>query len=125
MDQASEMTQHNTGMVLNIAFNYGSRLEILDAVSAIASDVRDGKIGLEAITEEFFSDRLYTKGVPDPDLLITGQDYPSPALAQGVLTHPATRALAAGRANIADNLWVCGTPLAARAVATLRAARPR
>jgi iron complex transport system substrate-binding protein len=59
-----------------------------------------------------------------PDLLVTGQDYPSPALAQGVLRHPATRALAAGRAEVADNLWVCGTPLAAQAVAALRAARP-
>ncbi len=60
-----------------------------------------------------------------PDLLVTGQDYPSPALAQGILGHPAVRALAAGRAQVADNLWVCGTPLAARAVAALRAARPR
>jgi iron complex transport system substrate-binding protein len=60
-----------------------------------------------------------------PDLLVTGQDYPSPALAQGVLRHPALRGLDAGHARIADNLWVCGTPLAARAVTALRAARPR
>jgi len=60
-----------------------------------------------------------------PDLIVTGQDYPSPALAQGILRHPALRALAAGQARVADNLWVCGTPLAARAVAELRAARPR
>lgn len=59
-----------------------------------------------------------------PDLLITGQDYPSPALAQGVLRHPAARALAAGRVQVADNLWVCGTPLVARAVTALRDARP-
>jgi iron complex transport system substrate-binding protein len=62
--------------------------------------------------------------VEQPDLLVIGQDYPSPALAGGVLDHPATRALGAGRAAVADNLWVCGTPLAARAVAALRAARP-
>jgi iron complex transport system substrate-binding protein len=60
----------------------------------------------------------------EPDLLITGQDYASPALAQGILAHPALRALAAGHAAVADNLWVCGTPLAARAVTALRAARP-
>lgn len=60
-----------------------------------------------------------------PDLLITGQDYASPALAQGVLRHPAARALGAGRAEVADNLWVCGTPLAARAVTALRDARPQ
>jgi iron complex transport system substrate-binding protein len=60
----------------------------------------------------------------DPDLVITGQDYPSPALAQGILHHPALLSLAARRAAVADNLWVCGTPLAARAVTALRAARP-
>lgn len=60
-----------------------------------------------------------------PDLLVTGQDYPSPALAQGILRHPAARALAAGRARVADNLWVCGTPLAAHAVTALRVALPR
>lgn len=59
-----------------------------------------------------------------PDLLILGQDYPSPALAQRLLRHPATRALAAEHTEIADNLWVCGTPLAAKAVRQLRAARP-
>ena len=61
----------------------------------------------------------------DPDLVVTGQDYPAPALAQGILRHPALRALGAGQAAIADNQWACGTPLAARAVAALRAARPR
>jgi iron complex transport system substrate-binding protein len=59
-----------------------------------------------------------------PDLLVTGQAYASPALAQGILEHPALRALGAGRAVVADNLWDCGTPLAARAVTALRAARP-
>lgn len=60
-----------------------------------------------------------------PDMVVTGQDYATPALAQEVLRHPAARALGGGRAAVADNLWVCGTPLAARAVAALRAARPR
>jgi iron complex transport system substrate-binding protein len=67
---------------------------------------------------------LETLVMSDPDLIVTGQDYPSPALAQGILNHPALRSLAAGRAAVADNLWVCGTPLAARAVTALRAARP-
>ena len=61
----------------------------------------------------------------DPDLLVIGQNYPSPALAQTILRHPAVAALAAGHAGIADNLWTCGTPRAADAVAALRAARPR
>ncbi|MFO1105321.1 MAG: ABC transporter substrate-binding protein [Amaricoccus sp.] len=56
-----------------------------------------------------------------PDLLILGQSYPSPALAQRLLDHPALRRLGAERAQVADNLWTCGTPLAAQAVAELRA----
>jgi iron complex transport system substrate-binding protein len=67
---------------------------------------------------------LETLVMSDPDLVITGQDYPSPALAQGILHHPALLSLAARRAAVADNLWVCGTPMAARAVTALRAARP-
>lgn len=58
-----------------------------------------------------------------PDILVTGQDYAAPALAQGILGHPAIRAIGAGRAMVADNLWSCGTPLIARAVEDLRAAR--
>jgi iron complex transport system substrate-binding protein len=58
-----------------------------------------------------------------PDLVVTGQDYATPARAQDVLRHPAARAVGGGRAVVADNLWVCGTPLAAGAVTALRAAR--
>lgn len=60
-----------------------------------------------------------------PDLLVLGQDYPSPALAQGILRHPALGAIEAGRAAVADNLWVCGLPSAVEAVAALRAAVAR
>jgi iron complex transport system substrate-binding protein len=56
-----------------------------------------------------------------PDLLVLGQDYATPALAQQVLRHPAARALGADRAAIADNLWVCGLPQTAQAVMALRA----
>lgn len=56
-----------------------------------------------------------------PDLLVLGQDYATPALAQQVLRHPAARALGADRAAIADNLWVCGLPQTVQAVAALRA----
>lgn len=68
---------------------------------------------------------LETLVMAAPDLVVTGQDYATPARAQEVLRHPAARALGGGRAIVADNLWVCGTPLAARAVETLRAARAR
>ena len=65
-----EATAKNTGIVLNLAINYGGRTEILDAVREAARRVRDGKIDAEEITEQYFSDLLYTAGLPDPDLLI-------------------------------------------------------
>lgn len=63
---AQEKTKENTGVNLNIAFNYGSRDEITNAVKSI---VKNG-INEEDITEETISNYLYTKDIPDPDLLI-------------------------------------------------------
>ncbi len=68
--KSSELTKNNSGMVLNIAFNYGSRLEILDAIKAISKDVKEGSLDIDQITEQTVSESLYTKGLPDPDLLI-------------------------------------------------------
>jgi iron complex transport system substrate-binding protein len=56
-----------------------------------------------------------------PDLLVIGQDYATPALAQAVLRHPVARALGSARTAVADNLWVCGLPQTAQAVTALRA----
>lgn len=64
------LTQNNTGMVLNIAFNYGSRLEILDAVRSISLKVKEGQLDPKDIDELTISNHLYTYGLPDPDLLI-------------------------------------------------------
>jgi undecaprenyl diphosphate synthase len=63
-------TESNTGMILNMAFNYGSRQEIVDAVQAIAADVVHHKISLDQIDEAMVSRALYTRNLPDPDLLI-------------------------------------------------------
>jgi undecaprenyl diphosphate synthase len=69
-DRVTAETAKNTGMVLNIAFNYGGRQEILDAVRSLVQDAVAGRISAEGVTDEAFSSRLYTAGLPDPDLLI-------------------------------------------------------
>ncbi|MBQ4568732.1 MAG: isoprenyl transferase [Ruminococcus sp.] len=59
-----------TGMVLNIAMNYGSRDELVRATKLIAEKVRSGDISSDDINEELISSHLYTAGQPDPDLII-------------------------------------------------------
>ena len=65
-----EKTKNNTGLVLNIAFNYGGRNEIVHSSKVIAEKVKSGEIEIEDITTELISDNLYTAGQADPDLLI-------------------------------------------------------
>ena len=66
----AEMTAANTGMVLAIALNYGSRTEIVEAVKKIAQECRAGTLNPADIDEECVSTHLDTAGLPDPDLLI-------------------------------------------------------
>jgi undecaprenyl diphosphate synthase len=70
IDKAIALTEKNTGLILNLAFNYGGRIEILDAVRKISGAIKNGEMSVENINEETFSQALYTAGVPDPDLLI-------------------------------------------------------
>lgn len=65
-----ERTKNNTGLNLNIAFNYGGRAELVRATKNIAKDVLEGKISLNEIDEQTISNNLYTVGEDDPDLLI-------------------------------------------------------
>ena len=65
-----ELTQGNGGLNLCLALNYGSRQEMIDAIQSLASKVQSGEMEPEEINEAIFSNALYTKGIPDPDLLI-------------------------------------------------------
>jgi undecaprenyl diphosphate synthase len=69
-EDTTRLTCNNDRLTLVVAFNYGGRVEILDAIGKVAHDVKDGKVRLEEINETLFSSYLYTRGLPDPDLLI-------------------------------------------------------
>jgi len=66
LQNSVETTKNNTGVVLQIALNYGARAEILNAVRKIAA----ANLKPEDITEDLIAENLYTAGVPDPDILI-------------------------------------------------------
>ncbi len=70
LKEAENRTRRNTGLMLNIAINYGSRAELVRAAQLLAKDVQDGLIRPEDITDEAFARKLYTDGVPDVDLMI-------------------------------------------------------
>lgn len=70
MERATEVTRGNNGLVLNMALNYGGRAEIVDAARDLAELARQGLVDPQKITEEDISARMYTAGLPDPDLLI-------------------------------------------------------
>jgi undecaprenyl diphosphate synthase len=70
LEGARRKTMGNTGMTLNIALNYGSRVEITQAVKRIAEQTAAGEITPHGITEELVSSHLETAGQPDPDFLI-------------------------------------------------------
>ncbi len=70
--RAEERTKDNSGLTMSLAFNYGGRVEIVDAVRRIVTE----GIPPEKIDEKLFSDYLYTAGIPDVDLLIrTGDEW--------------------------------------------------
>nr|WP_245416312.1 isoprenyl transferase [Microvirga sp. 17 mud 1-3] len=70
LDEAEQLTRHNTGLTLVIAFNYGGRQEIVRAVQALARKVKDGSLAPEAIDAATLEAHLDTAGIPDPDLVI-------------------------------------------------------
>ena len=70
METSEELTRRNTGMTLTMAFNYGGRIEIVDAVKRLLADHDAGRLGGERITQESIGARLYDPEMPDPDLMI-------------------------------------------------------
>jgi undecaprenyl diphosphate synthase len=70
LNETIKKTERCDGMILNLALSYGGRSEIVHATQAIVSDFQKGKIKQEEINLQCFSQYLWTRGIPDPDLLI-------------------------------------------------------
>jgi undecaprenyl diphosphate synthase len=70
LEELVEETAANEAITLNLAIDYGGRREISDAVRALVGEVRDGLRDAESIDEAVVGSRLYTAGLPDPDLII-------------------------------------------------------
>ncbi|MCR6544702.1 isoprenyl transferase [Dehalobacterium formicoaceticum] len=70
LNHAQNVTAGNTGLQLNVALNYGGRLEIVHAARTLGAKIASGELKSEAVTEELFASFLFTAGQPDPDLLI-------------------------------------------------------
>jgi undecaprenyl diphosphate synthase len=70
IEETEALTRANRRLTLTFAFNYGGRAEIVDAVSAIASEVADGRLDPGRIDERAVRKHLYAPDMPDPDLLV-------------------------------------------------------
>ena len=68
--EAAKRTENNREWILNVCLNYGGRNEIVRAAKAFALDVKEGRKDIDALDESSFQDYLYTKGLPDVDLMI-------------------------------------------------------
>ena len=70
LQRSIDITKNNTGLILNLALNYGGRQEILKAVKSISTDVENGKLKAKDLDENVFVRYLYTSEIPDPDIII-------------------------------------------------------
>ncbi len=70
LDHTVEMSRRNDGLWLNLAINYGSRSELVDAMRALGKKIAAGEMAPEEVDEKMIADHLYTAGTDDPDLLV-------------------------------------------------------
>ncbi|MDM8552779.1 isoprenyl transferase [Desulfobacterales bacterium HSG2] len=70
LHETMALTEKNDGMTLNLALSYGARAEIVSMTREIAKKAKNGELDPDSITPELVSDHLYTRGMPDPDLMI-------------------------------------------------------
>ena len=70
LQKSIEALNKNTGLTLVLALSYGGRAEIVDAVRSIAREMKAGRLDVADIDEKVISNHLYTRSIPDPDLLI-------------------------------------------------------
>ncbi len=70
LQETMGLTASNTGMQLNLALSYGGRSEIVRMVQSLVAEAADGRLSPREITPEMVASRLYTKDIPDPDILI-------------------------------------------------------
>lgn len=70
MQKAVQRTENNAGLIVNFAFNYGGRGEIMGAMKQIANEIKHGKMTLDGVDESVFEKFLYTRELPDPELFI-------------------------------------------------------
>lgn len=70
IDKAVQKTRNNDGLILNIALNYGSRYEIVQAIQQLFLEMNQNKLEIDQINEDMVAKHLYTSGLRDPDLLI-------------------------------------------------------
>jgi undecaprenyl diphosphate synthase len=70
IQRTKDATKSNNGMCLNLALSYGARAEIVKAAREIAAEIHNGRLSVDAITEDTITRHLYTADMPDPELLI-------------------------------------------------------